>query len=59
MNGWTGNVLRVDLTAQTLETHDLDPTLAKDFIGGRGLNSQVLFKEVPPNCDPLSAENVY
>lgn len=59
MKGWTGNVLRVDLTTKTITTESLDPEVARDFIGGRGLNSRTLFNEVPPNTDPLSPENVY
>lgn len=59
MKGWTGNILRVDLSTRRFETQELDPDIARDFIGGRGINSLTLFNEVPPNTDPLSADNIY
>ena len=37
MNGWHGKILRINLTSQTVTTEDVDPKIAKDFIGGRGL----------------------
>jgi aldehyde:ferredoxin oxidoreductase len=57
MYGWRGRVLRVDLTRGMVQEELLDPRVAKDFIGGRGLGIQRLLAEVDPNCDPLGAEN--
>jgi len=57
MNGWMGKILRVDLTKGRIVTEDLNPDLAKEFIGGRGLASKVLFDEVDPQVDALSPEN--
>ncbi len=59
MHGWAGNVLRVDLNREKVVKQPLDPQVARDFIGGRGLNSKVLFDEVKPGIDPLGPENVY
>jgi aldehyde:ferredoxin oxidoreductase len=36
---------------------DLDQDLAKDYIGGRGLASKMLYDEIDPAVDPLSPEN--
>ena len=57
MHGWTGKVLRVDLTKGDCTEEDLDIGLAKKFIGGRGLATKILFDEVDPRVDPLSPEN--
>jgi aldehyde:ferredoxin oxidoreductase len=57
MNGWTGTILRVDLTAMSLKKEALDPKLAKKFIGGRGLGSKIIYDEVDATIDPLSPEN--
>ena len=36
----------------------MDRELARNFIGGRGINGRMLFRLVQPNTDPLSPENV-
>jgi len=58
MNGWQGKVLWVNLSEGTLESHPLDPQVAKDYIGGRGLGIHYLNRSVDPQCDPFSAENM-
>lgn len=58
MHGWMGKVLRVDLTAGQVRDEELDPRVARDFIGGRGLGIHYLLKELDPVADPLSAENM-
>ncbi|HUV56127.1 MAG TPA: aldehyde ferredoxin oxidoreductase family protein [Dehalococcoidales bacterium] len=57
MDGWTGRILRVDLTRGEYSVEDLDPELAAKFLGGRGLAAKFLFDEVDPKIDPLSPEN--
>ena len=46
MYGWRGKVLRVDLTKGELKEETLDPKVAKDYIGGRGLGIYCLLKEL-------------
>jgi aldehyde:ferredoxin oxidoreductase len=58
MFGWCGILLGVDLTRQTFEKKPLDPDVARDFLGGRGLNVKMLFDGVGPGVDPLSPENL-
>lgn len=58
MNGWMGKMLRVDLGSGETRDEILDPQVAKDYIGGRGLGIYILSREVDPVCDPLSPENV-
>jgi aldehyde:ferredoxin oxidoreductase len=58
MEGWAGTVLRVDLNREKIVKQPLDRKTAKEYLGGRGLNSKVLFEEVKPGIDPLSPENV-
>ncbi|MFO7772782.1 MAG: aldehyde ferredoxin oxidoreductase family protein [Dehalococcoidia bacterium] len=52
-----GRILRVDLTRGSCLTEDLDPDMARAFVGGRGLSSKLLFDEVDPMVEPLSPEN--
>jgi len=57
MYGWTGQILRADLTNGKIKKEALDEKLAGDFIGGRGLASKMLFDEIDPAIDPLSPKN--
>jgi aldehyde:ferredoxin oxidoreductase len=58
MKGWTGKILRVDLTKGTSEVTDYSEDIAKRFIGGRGLAVKLLWDELPKGADPLGPENM-
>jgi aldehyde:ferredoxin oxidoreductase len=58
MNGWTGQVLNVDLTTGTIETQPLDMGQARLFLGGRGLGARLLWDLVGPDVEPLDPANV-
>ena len=53
---YAGTILRVNLTTKTITTEDLDRTLAKQYLGGRGLATKMLADEIDPAVDPLGAE---
>ncbi len=55
--GFTGKILRVDLTKKEATTEPLPPEVARDFVGGAGLGIKYLFDEVPAGADPLGPEN--
>lgn len=57
MNGWIGKILRVDLGSGKCKAEALDKKVAKDYIGGRGLGSKIIFDEIDHKCDPLGPEN--
>jgi aldehyde:ferredoxin oxidoreductase len=57
MDGYMGKILRVNLTERKAAEEDLDPKLARDFIGGTGLGNRIIYKEVPPDTDPLSPQS--
>jgi aldehyde:ferredoxin oxidoreductase len=57
MNGWIGNILRVNLTAQKITVEPLDEKIAHDYIGGRGLGLKYLYDEIDPAIDSLSEDN--
>ncbi len=57
MNGWIGKILRVDLSNSSFAVEDLDPDLAKDYVGGRGLAEKYLVDEIDPTTDPLGEDN--
>ncbi|MCP4682786.1 MAG: aldehyde ferredoxin oxidoreductase family protein [Desulfobacterales bacterium] len=57
MKGWTGKILRVDLSNSTYKTEDLDPETAKMFLGGHGVATKILMDEIDPKVDGLSPDN--
>ena len=58
MNGWTGKILEIDLSRHEWKTYPLDETIARLFLGGRGLGARLLWDLVGPEVDPLAIENV-
>ena len=57
-SGYTGMVLRVDLTQGVVHKEALDETFARTFIGGRGFTSRLQYDLIPQDVDPLGPENV-
>jgi aldehyde:ferredoxin oxidoreductase len=57
MFGWCGKMLWVDLTTEKMEERPLDPQMARDYIGGRGLGIRLLTDNVDPKVDPFSPNN--
>ena len=55
--GYTGKILRINLTDQTSKEEKLPLEIAKSFIGGAGFGIKYLFDEVPAGADPLGPEN--
>jgi aldehyde:ferredoxin oxidoreductase len=57
MFGWLGQLLRVNLTSGMTKTEPLDQSIARTYLGGRGLATYLHAKEVPASAEPLSAAN--
>ncbi|MBN1137534.1 MAG: aldehyde ferredoxin oxidoreductase family protein [Anaerolineae bacterium] len=57
MNGYMGKLLIVDLTSGQLKDEPLNPSWARDFVGGAGYAARYLYDELGPGTDPLGPEN--
>jgi len=57
VGGYTGKILRVDLTEKAIEIQRLDEGDRK-YIGGSGLAAKILYKETSPGIDPLGPNNL-
>jgi aldehyde:ferredoxin oxidoreductase len=55
--GYTGKILRINLTDQTSREEALPQDVAKNFIGGAGFGIKYLFDEVKGGTDPLGPGN--
>lgn len=58
MYGWHLKILRVNLATKKVTQEDVDPKIARDYLGGRGWAIHYLYKEMDPMADALSPENV-
>ena len=54
---WQKQVLRINLTDQTISTEPLNMTWAENYIGERGLGTKYLIENMDPAAEPLSPEN--
>ncbi len=50
-------ILTVDLSNGKTAVESLDPSIARRFIGGRGVGAYLLYTRVPRGIDPKSPEN--
>lgn len=57
MHGWAGNRLRVDLTEGKATIEKLEPEYLRKWMGGRGLNSDIVYHETWEGMDPLDPAN--
>ena len=55
--GYTGKILRINLTNKTSKEEPLPEALARDFMGGAGFGIKYLFDEVKPGTDALGPDN--
>ena len=54
---WAGKILRVNLSAGTVQSEPLNMDWARQYLGSRGLGSKYLISEIDPKVDPLSPGN--
>ncbi|MHA1379192.1 MAG: aldehyde ferredoxin oxidoreductase family protein [Candidatus Helarchaeota archaeon] len=57
ITGYTGKLIRVNLSSSDIKIEDLDIDIARDYIGGSGFGIRYIYDEVPPETDPLSEQN--
>ena len=55
--GIQGKILRINLTTKSTEVENLPSSLVEKYIGGRGLGTYYLAKQVKPDIEPLSEDN--
>ncbi|HKZ69021.1 MAG TPA: aldehyde ferredoxin oxidoreductase family protein, partial [Anaerolineales bacterium] len=55
--GYVGRILRINLTDKKVSREPLDLNLCETYVGGRGLTSYLLYREMDPAVDPLGPDN--
>ncbi|MGY5854351.1 MAG: aldehyde ferredoxin oxidoreductase family protein [Candidatus Thorarchaeota archaeon] len=56
--GWNGRILWVDLTDGTTREEKLDKSIYESYIGGKGLGTYLLYKNLEAGIDPLGPKNI-
>jgi len=57
VKGYTGKIVRADLTTGEINYESLDEDTLRKYIGGVGLAAEILWDETAPNTEPLSPES--
>ncbi len=55
--GYTGKLLRVNLTSGKVKEEPLKEEWAEKYLGGAGIASRILYDELQPGIDPLGPKN--
>lgn len=55
--GYTGRILHVNLTDETLTVETPDEGFYRKYMGGSAMGAYYLLKHTPPGADPLGPEN--
>ncbi|HSW58697.1 MAG TPA: aldehyde ferredoxin oxidoreductase N-terminal domain-containing protein, partial [Dehalococcoidales bacterium] len=56
--GYMGKILRVDLTTREIREEMLEEKTLRQFLGGYGLGSRLLYNEQKPGVDALGPDNI-
>ncbi|MHB8909957.1 MAG: aldehyde ferredoxin oxidoreductase family protein [Syntrophales bacterium] len=56
--GYNGKILRVDLTSGAMRVEEPGELVYRTYLGGGGLASYYLLRELEPGIEPLSADNI-
>ena len=56
--GLWGKILDVDLSSGAIKSREIDDALARQYIGGTGLATYYMYREIPKGADPLGPENL-
>ncbi|HLE27676.1 MAG TPA: aldehyde ferredoxin oxidoreductase family protein [Anaerolineales bacterium] len=57
-NGYTGNILHVDLTQGALTVENPPESFYRKYLGGSAMGMYYILKDMKPGADPLGPDNV-
>lgn len=55
--GYTGRLLRINLTSGKASSEELDPEILRTYVGGVGFGTRLLYDELPAGINALTPEN--
>ncbi|BAF59046.1 aldehyde:ferredoxin oxidoreductase [Pelotomaculum thermopropionicum SI] len=57
MKGFYGRLLRIDLSAGQWEAEEIPAGVLERYLGGKGLGTYLMLKNIPAGADPLGPDN--
>jgi aldehyde:ferredoxin oxidoreductase len=57
-NGYNGKILHIDLSSMKMKVEEPEELFYRTYLGGGGIASYYLLKNLKPGVDPLSPDNV-
>ena len=57
-NGYLGKILRINLSNDSFEEEELKDEVYRQYLGGYGLATKLLYQNVPANVDALSSDSL-
>jgi aldehyde:ferredoxin oxidoreductase len=57
MFGYSGRILKIDVSSGETKIDSFDEQFARKFLGGNGFAAKLIYDHVPPEADPFSPEN--
>jgi len=58
-NGYMGKILWIDLSTEKLEEEELSEEIYRQYLGGYGLATKLIYENMPANTDPMSPNAIF
>jgi len=58
-NGYMGKILWIDLSTEKFEEQELSEEIYRQYLGGYGLATKIIYEQMPAKTDPLGPEAVF
>jgi len=58
MKGYAGKICRIDLTSGQVRAEELKESVARKYLGGKGLGAYLLYSGMRPQLDPFDPDNM-
>jgi aldehyde:ferredoxin oxidoreductase len=59
LHGYMGKLRFVDLTHGKIHEEELEPRIARQFVGGYGIGARIIMERMQPGADPLGPDNIF
>ena len=57
--GYMGKILWINLTSETFVEEEIPEEIYRQYLGGIGLASKLIYENMPSNVDALSSESIF
>ncbi|MCJ7651528.1 MAG: aldehyde ferredoxin oxidoreductase, partial [Candidatus Lokiarchaeota archaeon] len=58
-NGYMGKILWIDLSTEKFEEEELSEEIYRQYLGGYGLATKLIYENMPAKTDPMSPDAIF